>query len=327
MSEEPTAESPTTEQAFEAHLQGKSPAQVVEEAQAQPAEVPEESPEEPEEAPEEEPEEAEAEPEEEEALVAADKYVLPLGEGGENIEVEADEVKNLILRQKDYTQKTQSLAETRKQLDAERNSIRAIQQIGSELQQEYEALRKTEELEVDQEYWDRLKTDNPMQYMIEKQDLQERNLERGKSQQKLNSLHQQMQNQQSLEFNQRLAEEQLKLAEAIPEWQDQQRAQEERTQLRAYGLSMGFSEKELSEVYDSRAVRVLRSAMKWEDLQSKKGSLKRKALQVPASAGATLAQANPRRKHTELTKAKQRLAKSGKRTDATAAFQLMLDRS
>jgi len=322
MSEEPQAESPTTEQAFEAHLQGKSPAQVVEEAQAQPAEVPEEPPEEPEEAPEEE-----AEPEEEEALVAADKYVLPLGEGGENIEVEADEVKNLVLRQKDYTQKTQSLAETRKQLDAERNSIRAIQQIGSELQQEYEALRKTEELEVDQEYWDRLKTDNPMQYMIEKQDLQERNLERGKSQQKLNSLHQQMQNQQSLEFNQRLAEEQLKLAEAIPEWQDQQRAQEERTQLRAYGLSMGFSEKELSEVYDSRAVRVLRSAMKWEDLQSKKGSLKRKALQVPASAGATLAQANPRRKHTELTKAKQRLAKSGKRTDATAAFQLMLDRS
>ena len=325
MSEEPTAESPTTEQAFEAHLQGKTPAQVVEEAQAQPAEVPEEPPEEPEEAPEEEPEEAE--PEEEEALVAADKYVLPLGEGGENIEVEADEVKNLILRQKDYTQKTQSLAETRKQLDAERNSIRAIQQIGSELQQEYEALRKTEELEVDQEYWDRLKTDNPMQYMIEKQDLQERNLERGKSQAKLNSLHQQMQNQQQLEFNQRLAEEQLKLAEAIPEWQDQQRAQEERTQLRAYGLSMGFSEKELSEVYDSRAVRVLRSAMKWEDLQSKKGSLKRKALQVPASAGATLAQANPRRKHTELTKAKQRLAKSGKRTDATAAFQLMLDRS
>ena len=59
MSEEPTAESPTTEQAFEAHLQGKTPAQVVEEAQAQPAEVPEESPEEPEEAPEEEPEEAE----------------------------------------------------------------------------------------------------------------------------------------------------------------------------------------------------------------------------------------------------------------------------
>lgn len=325
MSEEPTAESPTTEQAFEAHLQGKSPAQVVEEAQAQPAEVPEEPPEEPEEAPEEEPEEAE--PEEEEALVAADKYVLPLGEGGENIEVEADEVKNLILRQKDYTQKTQSLAETRKQLDAERNSIRAIQQIGSELQQEYEALRKTEELEVDQEYWDRLKTDNPMQYMIEKQDLQERNLERGKSQAKLNSLHQQMQNQQQLEFNQRLAEEQLKLAEAIPEWQDQQRAQEERTQLRAYGLSMGFSEKELSEVYDSRAVRVLRSAMKWEDLQSKKGSLKRKALQVPASAGATLAQANPRRKHTELTKAKQRLAKTGRRSDATAAFQLMLDRS
>ena len=325
MSEEPTAESPTTEQAFEAHLQGKSPAQVVEEAQAQPAEVPEEPPEEPEEAPEEEPEEAE--PEEEEALVAADKYVLPLGEGGENIEVEADEVKNLILRQKDYTQKTQSLAETRKQLDAERNSIRAIQQIGSELQQEYEALRKTEELEVDQEYWDRLKTDNPMQYMIEKQDLQERNLERGKSQAKLNSLHQQMQNQQQLEFNQRLAEEQLKLAEAIPEWQDQQRAQEERTQLRAYGLSMGFSEKELSEVYDSRAVRVLRSAMKWEDLQSKKGSLKRKALQVPASAGATLAQANPQRKHTELTKAKQRLAKTGRRSDATAAFQLMLDRS
>ena len=73
MSEEPQAESPTTEQAFEAHLQGKSPAQVVEEAQAQPDEEIEEQPEE---EPEEGPDEVEGEPEEEQLV--AQKYVLPV---------------------------------------------------------------------------------------------------------------------------------------------------------------------------------------------------------------------------------------------------------
>ena len=327
MSEEPQAESPTTEQAFEAHLQGKSPAQVVEEAQAQaqPTEEQEDSSEEVEESTEEESDEVEGEPEEEH--LAAQKYVLPVGEEGQDVELEADEVKNLVLRQADYTKKTQSLAEQRKALDAERNSIRAVQQLSAELQQEYDALRKTDDLEVDQAYWDQLKNDNPMQYLIERQEYQERNLERDKSQAKLDSPHQQISNQQQLEFNQRLADEQLKLAESIPEWRDSEVAKTERAQLREYGLSQNFSEKELSEVYDSRAVTVLRKAMMWDSLQSKKGSLKKKALAMPASAGASLAQASPKRKHTALTKAKQRLAKTGKRADATAAFQVMLDRS
>ena len=184
--------------------------------------------------------------EETEEVIA--KYLLPIGENGEDIELDASEVKDYLLRQKDYTQKTQNLSEQRKQLDAERNSIRAIQHLGSELKKEFETLRQSEELAPNQEYWDRLKIDNPMQYMIEKQEHQDRLMEQNAKMRKLDQLQTQMEQQQALEFQQNLLKEQQHLASAIPEWEDPEVAQRERQALRLYGLSQNY--KDLLNRYD-----------------------------------------------------------------------------
>lgn len=323
MAEETTnTESATNpEEAFLSVLQGNQDAEPVAEETADAVEA---------EGVEEETEEIEADQSEvsDEAEVveeeAVTKYVLPVGENGEDVEVDASEINNYLLRQQDYTKKTQTLAEQRKQLEAERNSIRAIQQLGAELKSEFEALRETEDSQPNQEYWNQLKIDNPMQYMIERQEHQDRLRERDQKMRKLQHLQHQMEEQRQLEFQQNLVNEQDKLSQAIPEWDDPEVAQRERQALRLYGISQGYQENEMASVYDHRAVAVLRKAMLWDNLQSKRAGIKTKVLQKPA-VGGNVSLNSPSRKLTDLTKAKRQLSKTGSNDDATRAFEALLN--
>ena len=321
MAEQSVTESASPEEAFLSVLQGgKQDAEPVAEETVDAVEA---------EGVEEETEEIEADQSEvsdEEEVVeeeAITKYVLPVGENGEDIEVDASEINNYLLRQQDYTKKTQTLAEQRKQLEAERNSIRAIQQLGQELKGEFESLRETEDSQPNQEYWNQLKVDNPMQYMIERQEHQDRLRERDQKMKKLQYLQHQMEEQRQLEFQQNLVNEQDKLSQAIPEWDDPEVATRERQALRLYGISQGYQENEMASVYDHRAVSVLRKAMLWDNLQSNRAGIKTKVLQKPA-VGGNVSLNTSSRKLTDLTKAKRQLSKTGSNDDATRAFEALL---
>ena len=332
MSEETvTTESLTPEQQFEAVLEGRqeepqseselnASEEVIEDEAALEA-----APEEESEGVEEEPAEEEEEPSEEELLSAT--YKLPFGENGEEIEVDAGELHNYVLRQSDYTKKTQQLAEAKKQLTEERDSIRAIRKLADDLQKQFQAARKTKDLEPSKQYWDQLKLNNPTQYLIERQEFNERRQERAANERKLLHLRQQMQQQQDLEYQERLLDEQQKLYSMIPEWaENDEVATKEKAALRLYGVEQGYSEQELEEVVDSRAISILRKSYLWDQLQAKRGSLKKAALSMPASSGAKNVMNQQNRGRTELTKAKQRLAKTNTRSDAAAAFQQLLNR-
>ena len=227
--------------------------------------------------------------------------------------------------QSDYTKKTQTLAEERKALEQERNSIRAIQNLSEQLQQQYEGLRQAEEAERSSEYWEQLKAENPMQYMVERQELQDRSREREQQEQKVFALQQQLQEQQRLEHQHRLVSEAQKLQEMIPEWIDQTTADREKQELMVYGRSQNYSPDELNAVSDSRAITILRKAMLWDRLQSNKDNLKQKALQKPASASAVRNANAPKRKMSGLKKAQLKLHKSGSIQDATSAFEQVLN--
>tara|TARA_Y100001963_G_scaffold5086_1_gene6714 strand:- start:4246 stop:5232 length:987 start_codon:yes stop_codon:yes gene_type:complete len=260
-----------------------------------------------------------------EETVEANKYFLPIGEDGSDVEIAEDDVKNYILMQSDYTKKTQTLAEERKALEQERNSIRAIQNLSEQLQQQYEGLRQAEEAERSSEYWEQLKAENPMQYMVERQELQDRSREREQQEQKVFALQQQLQEQQRLEHQHRLVSEAQKLQEMIPEWIDQTTADREKQELMVYGRSQNYSPDELNAVSDSRAITILRKAMLWDRLQSNKDNLKQKALQKPASASAVRNANAPKRKMSGLKKAQLKLHKSGSIQDATSAFEQVLN--
>jgi hypothetical protein len=264
------------------------------------------------------------EEEEEEQLVEAQKYALPFGENGEVIEVEQGELQNYVLRQQDYTKKTQEISEQRKQLAEERNSLRAIQSLANQLQDEYDSLKKVEEVENSDEYWNQLKAENPMQFLVERQEMQEKTSEREVAQQKVFAMQQQLAEQSKLEQQRTLYAEAQKLEEMIPEWKDQATAEKEKAELMQYGRANNYSDEELNNVSDSRAINMLRKAYLWDELQSKKGNLKQKALATPASSTAVRNANAPRKKMTEFKKAELKLRKTGKLKDAASAFEILL---
>jgi hypothetical protein len=266
------------------------------------------------------------EEEEEEQQVEAQKYALPFGDNGEVIEVDQGELQNYVLRQQDYTKKTQEVAAEKKQLNEERNSLRAIQSLANQLQDEYDSLKKVEEVENSDEYWDQLKAENPMQFLVERQEMQEKSSERETAQQKVYHMQQQLAQQNKLEQQRTLYAEAQKLEELIPEWKDQQTAEKEKAALLAYGRANQYSDEELNNVSDSRAINMLRKAFLWDELQGKKGNLKQKALATPASSTAVRNANAPRKRMSEFKKAELQLRKTGKLKDAASAFEIMLRR-
>jgi hypothetical protein len=266
------------------------------------------------------------EEEEEEQQVEAQKYALPFGDNGEVIEVDQGELQNYVLRQQDYTKKTQEVAAEKKQLNEERNSLRAIQSLANQLQDEYDSLKKVEEVENSDEYWDQLKAENPMQFLVERQEMQEKSSERETAQQKVHHMQQQLAQQNKLEQQRTLYAEAQKLEALIPEWKDQQTAEKEKVALLAYGRANSYSDEELNNVSDSRAINMLRKAFLWDELQSKKGNLKQKALATPASSTAVRNANAPRKRMSEFKKAELQLRKTGKLADAASAFEIMLQK-
>ena len=266
------------------------------------------------------------EEEEEEQQVEAQKYALPFGDNGEVIEVDQGELQNYVLRQQDYTKKTQEVAAEKKQLNEERNSLRAIQSLANQLQDEYDSLKKVEEVENSDEYWDQLKAENPMQFLVERQEMQEKSSERETAQQKVYHMQQQLAQQNKLEQQRTLYAEAQKLEALIPEWKDQQTAEKEKVALLAYGRANSYSDEELNNVSDSRAINMLRKAFLWDELQGKKGNLKQKALATPASSTAVRNANAPRKRMSEFKKAELQLRKTGKLADAASAFEIMLQK-
>jgi hypothetical protein len=139
-------------------------------------------------------------------------------------------------------------------------------------------------------------------------------------------MQQQLAQQNKLEQQRTLYAEAQKLEALIPEWKDQQTAEKEKVALLAYGRANSYSDEELNNVSDSRAINMLRKAFLWDELQSKKGNLKQKALATPASSTAVRNANAPRKRMSEFKKAELQLRKTGKLADAASAFEIMLQK-
>jgi hypothetical protein len=64
--------------------------------------------------------------------------------------------------------------------------------------------------------------------------------------------------------------EEIKLLRAVPEWNDTNTRQKESASMRKTALAVGYTEKELAELYDSRAVLILRKAAAYDRMTANK---------------------------------------------------------
>jgi hypothetical protein len=239
---------------------------------------------------------------------------------GKEVEVTLDELQKGYSRTQDYTRKTQQIAEARKQTDAELSAVRAEREQYAQLLSALESqVQQAAQPNID---WDRLYQEDPIEWVRQREvmrDNQDRAAAIQSEQQRLNQLSQQ---EQAQFMQQKLQHEQEALLAAIPDWKDAKKAQAEKALLVEFGQKIGFTPDELKGVVDHRAVLMLRKAALYDQMMSKRGSIKPVTNNGPrpAKPGAAGRVSN----NTEAVRAQQRVAKTGRVDDAAnAIFQLL----
>jgi hypothetical protein len=266
-------------------------------------------------------EESEAADDEAPAPVALDpntKVVVVVD--GQEVEVTLDEMRKGYSRQADYTRKTQELATQRKTQEAEFNAVRGERAKYAELMGQLEqALRDATGQEPD---WAKIQAERPEEFPLLWAQWQQRTREIEAVAAERERAEQAVQRDRSAAQQTYLKEQQDLLLAALPEWKDGEKAKAEKAAIVAYAEKSGFSREELAQVVDHRAILMLRKAMLYDKAQAAKPALVKKVEKVKA---ATPGPTQPAKKPvSQLTSARQRLAKTGRVEDAAEGFALML---
>ena len=237
-------------------------------------------------APEQEEEEPAAEPEQAqettdeapEPEVEAPAEDTPEDTTGEEVEYEGKnyrvppELKSALLRQADYTRKTQEVAAARKTLEEQQQQFQQVEQFR---QQQFalavQLSNIDQQLQAYQQFdWNSLAESDPAQYL--KLDRQYRDLQMAR-QQKLTEGQQALQQQQQMTAQQRQAavqQGQIELAKRVTGWN-----QDLAKDVGESALKYGFTESEVSTLLDPRVVHLMHDAHQWRRLQDRKPEAKR----------------------------------------------------
>jgi len=252
--------------------------------------------------------------------------ILKLKVNGEDVEKPLDEVVALAQQGLDYTQKTQQVAEQRKELEAYAESIKAQEQAFQEQMQLNNVLIEdvAKITSLDQQLnqyanvnWQQL-SDNDF---VEAQKLfftyNQLQTERSQLVSQFEAKKQQVVQKQSQLMAEKIAKGKEVLAKEIPNW-----SPETNQALLSTGKDYGFSDAELNSIVDPRHVKVLHDAMQWRKLQQnsvvKKKVSNAKPVVKPGSKD-TKAEANSN--HRQL---REQLRKTGKADAAQKLIENML---
>ena len=240
---------------------------------------------------------------------------------GEEVEVELDELIKGYQQGTDYTKKSQALAEQRKAIEAERGHLEQVKQERQAYAQKLQALDSFLSQQNQGVDLDVLKETDPIGYAVAVAEQSQREKQLAVVRNEQQRIAQQQQAEQQASLQNHLRQESEKLVSLIPELATPQ-GDAVRKQIRDYAKSVGWTDQELSSVYDSRAVNTLYKAMKYEQLQKSKPELNKKLLAAPKMmrSGTSVPQA----KSSQDKQAMQRLRETGKVSDAARAFERFL---
>jgi len=269
------------------------------------------------------------EEEEREEVEAAEPELYKVVIDGEEVEVSLDELQKGYSRQSDYTRKTQQLAQQRKEAEALQQDyaqrVQQLNQFAENLQQQPDIPEP--QWTADPQAWERLRHEDPVQFVLEKDAARDREIARQQRQQQVQYLQSEQAQLQHQQFSQHLDGQRQQLNELIPAWSDKETAKSEKQELRKWASdAYGLTEQDLSQAYDARLVKILYDAWSANKTTSQaKQSLKKTPEStvktaptrgrnfVPTDEGAS-----------RLKKSMQSLRKTGRNQDAVAVFDALL---
>ena len=255
-----------------------------------------------------------------------DDLVIKVKDDGKELEVTLDELRKGYSRYSDYTRKTQALAEERKSFQSEAEAIRMERAQYAELLPVLKAqLEVQSEAEPD---WDNLYNEDPIEAARLERHWRKSHQERAAKLQAIEAeqkrVAEETANDQQRALSEFVQAERAKLPDVIPEWKDEGVMQSEAKELREWAINNGFSERDLSALVQATHVSILRKAMMYDKGSKKVEKVKaqpRKVARIvrPGSSGT---QVNSR--STDVKKASQRLARTGRVADAAALLDKLI---
>lgn len=219
--------------------------------------------------------------------------------------VDLDLIPKGLMMEKDYRHKTMELGEQRKSIEAKQSEIQ------SQLQ-DLETLLYGEAKELDSDDMKQLRENDPEEYLKKREsfDSKAKKLKKYKEQ-----AAKELQDKQA----EILKAEQSKYSNVIPEWLDNSTKAKDTQLMASYLKNNGFSDDEMSSIYDHRLMKIFRDATLYQELKNTPIETKRSKTppkhQSPGGA----------EKPQEVrNKARERLKKTGKIQDAQAALKAYL---
>ena len=265
-------------------------------------------------------EESEDDSEIEDEEVVEEEQTFTVKAAGEEKEVTLDELKKSYQLGSDYTKKTQEVAEQRKVIEQEAKAIIEARKVRDDYAQRLQAV---EEFLVGSngspEDLTAMKENDPIGYAVKVAEMTEKKEQLQQVQSERERLAQEQNAVRSDEMQKFVAQEAQKLTQSLPEFSDKAKGEQIRNEIRNYGKKVGFTDEELSQVYDSRHVLVLHKAAQWDKLQASKSGVKKKVANAPKTmkGGAKVKQTV-----TDRTKKQhKRLLQTGDARDAAALFE------
>ena len=242
---------------------------------------------------------------------------------GEEKQVTLDELKKSYQLGSDYTKKTQELAEQRKVIETEAKAIIEARQVRDEYSQKLQAVQQFLVGSNDsREDLAAMKENDPIGYAVKVAEMTEKKEQLQLVQAEQQRIAQQQQADRSAQMQRIVEQESQKLAQSLPEFSDKTKGEHIKNEIRNYGKQVGFTDEELSSVYDSRHVLTLHKAMMYDKLVKSKPGMKKKVSNAPkmVKSGAKVKQSVTDRTKKQM----QRLKQTGSARDAAALFENLL---
>jgi len=240
-------------------------------------------------------------------------------------EITVQELKAANLRQRDYTRKTQELAEQRKAIEAKELEIEGER---AQYNQLLPALKERLEYKEPEPDWDSLyDTDPKMAAKAERQwrkQQEEREAQIAavqSEQQRMQTLQEQQRAQYEARF---VAQQREMLPEVIPEWRDTKVAAQEATQIRDFLLGEGFTEEDITGLKHATLVKLARKAMLYDRGETRVTAAKAKPKKARAKTLKSGTKASQPKPTSDAQKAIQNAKKSGRIDDAALAIKALL---
>ena len=315
-----SAEEPVEEKKEEEEQPSTEDVEESEESEEEAEEV-EESPDADDESP-----EAEEETEDEEV---EESTVYTVKVNGQDVEVSEDELIKGYSRQSDYTQKTQELAEYRRQLEqgaqhlqseiAQTQQARAqyTDAVATAIESNYSHLQNFANID-----WERLKTEDREEYLTKRDEYRQAEDQINQLKQKHAEASQQQQREMQQQQQQFAQEEHDKLVRIVPQWGEPETQRAIAKSVTEFALAKGYTNEELSQLVDHRSILVLMQAKAYEDLARKQTEVRKKKVKNKPKVVRTKAKKD-KSDNAQAVRAERmkRLQQTGHVTDAAGLFE------